>query len=61
MRFEERELKPYAEPVSDPSYKKAQSTFALNFRDEDMLIPCVETRVFNAGELVKCLLWRRTI
>jgi hypothetical protein len=46
MRFEERELKPYAEPVLPDQLQEGKVYFSLIFLDEDMLIPIMEPRVF---------------
>jgi hypothetical protein len=52
VRFEERELKPYAEPVSPEDLKPGDTLFAVNFLDEDMLLPVLEPRVFIGRDLV---------
>jgi hypothetical protein len=46
MRFEERELKPYAEPVSTENLHEGEIYFSVIFFDDDMLIPMMEPRVF---------------
>ena len=46
MRFEERELKPYAEPVLPDQLQEGKVYFSVIFLDEDMLIPNLEPRVF---------------
>jgi hypothetical protein len=51
MRFEARELKPYAEPVSAAELKEGSVYFALTFIDEDMLTPTMETVVFVGRDL----------
>ena len=51
MRFEARELKPYAEPASAAELKQGSVYFALTFCDEDMLIPTMETVVFVGKDL----------
>lgn len=51
MRFEGRELKPYAEPVSAAELKQGSAYFAVTFVDEDMLIPTMETVVFIGRNL----------
>ena len=51
MRFEERELKPFAEPVSAADLKEGSIYFALNYVDEAMLIPTLETVVFIGRDL----------
>jgi hypothetical protein len=45
MRFE-RELKPYAEPVSAPQLKEGAIYFFVNFVDGELLIPMMEPVVF---------------
>ena len=51
MHFEGRELKPYAEPVSTTELKEGAVYFAVNYVDDDMLIPIVETLVFAGKDL----------
>jgi hypothetical protein len=51
MRFEERELKPYAEPVSAGDLKEGEVYFAVNYVDDNMLIPTLETLVFVGRNL----------
>lgn len=51
MRFETRELKPYAEPVSLSQLKKGSVYFALNYIDEAMLIPTMETVIYIGRDL----------
>ena len=46
MRFEERELKPYASPVTAGVLKEGEIYFSVQFADEAMLIPIVETWAF---------------
>lgn len=46
MRFEERELKPYAEPVTESDLKEGSVYFSVTFIDKEMQIPIVETMVF---------------
>jgi hypothetical protein len=46
MRFEARELKPYAEPVSVSELQEGEIYFSVQFADDDLLIPIVETWVF---------------
>lgn len=50
MKFGERELKPYAEPVSASELKEEEVYFAVQFADQDMLIPVMETLVFVGRE-----------
>jgi len=55
MRFEERELKSYAEPIAAEDLNEGSVYFALNYVDDDMLIPTMETvvyvgRDFEAGD-----------
>ena len=51
MHFEERELKPYAEPVSTDELKEGSVYFSVTFLDDDMLIPTVEPLVFIGRNL----------
>jgi len=51
MRFEERELKPYAEPVAASLLKQGEVYFSVQFADEDMLVPIMETLVFAGRNL----------
>jgi len=46
MRFEARELKPYASPVTASALKEGEVYFSVQFADDEMLIPIVETWVF---------------
>jgi hypothetical protein len=46
MRFEERELKPYGEPVSVTDLKEGSVYFSVTFIDDDMKIPIMQTLVF---------------
>lgn len=51
MRFEERELKPYAEPVSREELKTGETYFAVLFVDDDMRVPILEPKVFVGRDL----------
>lgn len=51
MRFEERELKPYAEPVPIDEVKEGTVYFAVNFLDDAMLVPTMEPKVFIGKDL----------
>ena len=51
MRFEERDLKPYAEPISVDSLKQGEAYFSIQYADEEMLIPIIETWVFAGRKL----------
>jgi hypothetical protein len=51
MRFEERELKPYAETVSPDKLQVGTVYFAVNFVDDEMLIPIMEPKVFIGRNL----------
>lgn len=51
MRFEARELKPYAEPVSASSLKVGDVYFSVQFADSEMLLPIMETWVFVGRRL----------
>ena len=46
MRFEERELKPYAEPISAVDLREGAIYFSVTYVDDEMLIPTMETLVF---------------
>lgn len=46
MRFEAKDLKPYAEPVVEIELAKGKVYFAVTFADDAMLNPVVETLVF---------------
>jgi hypothetical protein len=46
MRFEERELKPYGEPVSATYLKEGSVYFSVTFVDDDMKIPIMQTLVY---------------
>lgn len=51
MRFEERELKPYAEPFSPEELKTGETYFAVLFLDDDGLVPTLEPLVFIGRDL----------
>jgi hypothetical protein len=51
MRFEARELNPYAEPVSADDLIEHSVYFALTFIDDEMLIPSLEPVVFVGRNL----------
>jgi hypothetical protein len=51
MRFEERELKPFAEPITVDELTEDSVYFLVNFVDDDMLIPQMETLVFIGKNL----------
>lgn len=46
MRFEARDLKPYASPVTANTLKQGEVYFSVQFADERMLIPIVGTWAF---------------
>lgn len=46
MRFEARELKPYAEPVSASELKEGAVYFSVTFADDDMYVPVMQTMYF---------------
>ena len=50
-RFAERELKPYAEPIAANDLKEETIYFFVNFVDEDMLVPTMETVVYVGENL----------
>ncbi len=51
MHFEAREPKPYAEPVPPDELTVGKVYFAVNFIDEEMLIPTMEPMVFIGRDL----------
>jgi hypothetical protein len=51
MRFEARELKPYAEPVSPEELKIGETYFAVLFLDDDGLVPTLEPKIFIGRDL----------
>jgi len=51
MRFEGRDLKPFAEPVTVGELKEGEVYFSLNFLDSDMLLPLLEPVVFVGKNL----------
>jgi hypothetical protein len=51
MRFEERDLKPYAQPVTAKVLEQEKVYFSVQFADDDMLIPVMETWVFAGSNL----------
>ena len=51
MYFEGRELSASAEPVSSTELQPGEIYFAVNFVDNEMLIPIMETLVFIGRNL----------
>jgi hypothetical protein len=51
MRFESRELPPYAEPVSASVLNPGEVYFSVQFLDENLLIPTMEPFVFLGKNL----------
>ena len=51
MYFEGRELKEYAEPVSANELREGEIYFSVNYVDDDMLVPVMETIVFIGRNL----------
>lgn len=51
MHYEGRELQPHSQPVSGTDLQEGAFYFAVNYVDEDMLIPIVETLVFIGKNL----------
>ena len=51
MRFEARELKPYAETVDREKLEVGTVYFAVNFVDDEMLVPIMEPKVFIGCDL----------
>ncbi len=50
-RFETRELKSYAEPISASDLRKGSIYFFVNFIDEEMLVPTMQTVVYIGKNL----------
>lgn len=51
MYFNGRELKPWVEPVLSTELEEGKVYFAVNYVDEQMLIPVMETLVFVGRNL----------
>jgi hypothetical protein len=51
VRFEERELKEYAEPVLPDQLREGEVYFAVIFLDEKALVPNMEPRVFVGSKV----------
>ncbi|HEY6333329.1 MAG TPA: hypothetical protein VI756_28655 [Blastocatellia bacterium] len=51
IQFEERELKPYAQPVSAGELREGEVYFLLTYLDDEMLIPTMATVVFLGRNL----------
>jgi len=51
MLFEQRELKSYAEPISEGELQEESVYFFVSFVDEEMLIPTMETVVYVGRNL----------
>ena len=51
LRFEARDLKPYAEPVQPDELKLGATYFAVYFADDDMFVPVLEPRVYVGNNL----------
>ena len=51
MRFEARELKPPAEPVSADELREGEVYFSVQFADEKLCVPIVEPLVFVGRNL----------
>ncbi len=52
MRFDARDLKPFAEPVNSETLREGTVYFAVTFVDDDMLIPFMEPVVFAGRHLI---------
>jgi hypothetical protein len=52
MRFEERELKPYAEPIPREDLKLGETYFGVQFLDQDGLVPALDPKVFIGSNLL---------
>ena len=53
MEFEERQLIDYAEPISETELVMGKTYFAVQFIDDEMLIPAVEPIVYLGRNLYK--------
>jgi hypothetical protein len=51
MRFEERELNPYAEHVTANRLREGEVYLSVQYADEHLLIPIIETWVFAGRKL----------
>jgi hypothetical protein len=51
IRFEARDLNPWADPVTVDILKEGEVYFSVQFADDDMLIPIMETWVFAGKKL----------
>lgn len=51
MRFEARELKSYAEPMSADELCEGEVYFSVRYMDDEMLIPTIDTLVFIGRDL----------
>jgi len=51
VKFDGRELQSYAEPVSSTELREGAVYFAVNYVDDEMLIPLMETLVFIGRNL----------
>jgi len=51
MRFEARELMPYAEPISTALLREGEVYFSIQYADENLLVPLIETLVFAGRNL----------
>ena len=51
MRFEGRDLKPYAEAVSAETLKVGETYFSVQFIDVEMFIPELEALVFTGTDI----------
>jgi len=51
MRFEARELKEYAEPVTPATLREGEVYFSVQFHDDKMLVPIMETFAYVGRNL----------
>lgn len=51
MRFEERALKPYAEPISFDELKQGAIYFSVSYVDDQLLMPMVEPLIYIGENL----------
>ena len=51
MRFEARDLKPFAEPVVSKGLREGEVYFSVTFVDDEMFIPALEPLIFAGRNL----------
>ncbi|MEM9688392.1 MAG: hypothetical protein AAF917_02845, partial [Pseudomonadota bacterium] len=50
MEFKDRTLKPYTEPVSASTLQKGELYFSVQYLDDEMCVPTIDTLVFVGRE-----------